>query len=261
MTPSQYQSFIDLLTHNLAQDPRVLGLVALGSMAQQDVQPDQFSDHDFFVIVARETQTHFRNELAWLPAHNTIVLAFTETEHGLKVIYDDGHLLEFAVFDREELRLARTNRYRVLVDKADVSTVMAAITKITTESSARETADSHYHVGQFITNLLVGYGRYRRGERLSGQKFIKSNALHHLLILLAQHKPSSKNHLLDNLDATHRFEQAYPALGAEIETLLLQDTAVAARGLLALARRELAAIWPQDMQQAAAIIAQKLHER
>lgn len=254
MTPHQYQTFIDQLTATLNDDPRVLGLIALGSMAQRDYQPDQYSDHDFFVIVIPGAQPALRQQLTWLPHADQIALAFMETAHGLKVVYESGHLLEFAVFDPEELHLARVNRYRVLLGKADITATMADISAATTAHGQQETADSRHHVGQFLTNLLVGVGRHRRGERLSGHKFVKFNALHHLLILLAKHVPTTNGGILDNLDATRRFEVAYPELGAEIDDLLHQETAVAARGLLALAQRELEAIWPTDFQGGTAVI-------
>lgn len=260
MTPTQYQTFINQLTTTLDADPQVVGLVALGSMAQRDYQPDQYSDHDFFVIVIPGAQPKFRQQLTWLPDVHDIALAFTETAHGLKVVYKSGHLLEFAIFDAQELHLARTNRYRVLVDKADIATQMAAITAETTRQGQQETADSDYHVGQFITNLLVGVGRHRRGEQLSGHKFVKINAIHHLLTLLAKHVPSANGAILDNLDATRRFEFAYPELGAEINDLLRQASPAAASGLLALARRELAAIWPAEMQMGTEVIAHFLNQ-
>ncbi|MCI0417100.1 hypothetical protein L0222_30385 [bacterium] len=39
------------MKQQLTAEESVLGLVALGSMAAQDYVPDQWSDHDFFVIV------------------------------------------------------------------------------------------------------------------------------------------------------------------------------------------------------------------
>lgn len=259
MTPEAYQKFTDRLTSNLRDDSRVLGLVAAGSMARQDYQPDAYSDHDFFVIVQPGAQPEIRQNLAWLPDVPQIALAFQETAHGMKVVYESGHLLEFAVFDPEELLMARSNRYRVLLDKGDVATRMAQVAAQTADAQAGETAVS-FHIGQFITNLLVGVGRQRRGEQLSGHKFVKLNALTHLLLLLAAHLPAAKKGLLDNLDATRRFEQAYPALGAEINALLLADTETAARGLLALAERELAPIWPEEMRRGTAVIRQFLQQ-
>lgn len=42
---------------------------------------------------------------------------------------------------------------------------------------------------QFLTNLLVGMGRYRRGGALSARRFIKGGAVTHLLTLLNRHVP------------------------------------------------------------------------
>jgi hypothetical protein len=49
MDAEGYERFTGRLQDSLTADDRVLGLVALGSMARQDTQPDRWSDHDFFV--------------------------------------------------------------------------------------------------------------------------------------------------------------------------------------------------------------------
>jgi len=60
-----------------------------------------------------------------------------ETAHGLKVLYDDGHLLEFAVFDEAELPLARVNDYRVLLDRAHLEADLKHLrTKSATEAAS-----------------------------------------------------------------------------------------------------------------------------
>lgn len=242
MIPEAYDAFTRQLQQKLEAEPRVLGLVALGSMAAQDYGPDHWSDHDFFVIVEVGAQEDFRAELAWLPDAERVILAFRETAHGLKVLYDDGHLLEFAVFDTEELHLARVNRYRVLLDRGEIEQHLTEIANET--KSQADTSSDEFLVGQFLTSLLVGVGRYQRGERLSGTHFVKTSALRHLLVLLARHVPSRERAKLDNLDPLRRFEMAYPALGAELGHLLGQATPAAAEGLLAIAGRELAARLP-----------------
>ena len=93
-------------------------------------------------------------------------------------------------------------------------------------------------------NIFVGVGRRARGERLSGRRFIKTHALTHLLHLLAEFIPAESAHLLDNLDPFRRFEQVHPALGAEINQILAQDTLLAAERLLAVAVRELRPFLP-----------------
>ena len=118
MNLADYNRFTEELRLKLAGDDRVLALIALGSMAQQDYQPDEWSDHDFFVITIQGVQEDMRRDLSWLPHAAEIIFHFRETEHGLKVLYRGGHLLEFAVFNEDELQLARIRRYRVLLDKA-----------------------------------------------------------------------------------------------------------------------------------------------
>ena len=98
MDLAAYQGFTRTLVRNLSLDARVEGLVALGSMAAQDVPPDRWSDHDFFVIVRSGHQVEFRQDLTWLPAADEILYHYQETRHGVKVLYRSGHLLEFAVF-------------------------------------------------------------------------------------------------------------------------------------------------------------------
>src|SRR5512140_406945 len=116
MEPSAYARFTATLLERLGADPDVLGLVALGSMSELPPGPDRWSDHDFFVVTRPGAQERLRAAPDWLPAPERIVLWHRETAHGLKAIWDDGHLAELAVFDLEELGLARVNRFSVLLD-------------------------------------------------------------------------------------------------------------------------------------------------
>ncbi|WP_394840579.1 hypothetical protein LZC95_26115 [Pendulispora brunnea] len=238
MSPEEYRAFTEALCQRVAAAPDALGLVALGSMSGQGAPADAWSDHDFFVIVPPGTQERWRDS-SWLPRAEDVVLSFRETAHGLKVVYRDGHLLEFAVFDPDEIALARVNRYRVLVDRADVEARMQAVQAATAAAPAQD--DAHL-VGQFLTQLLVGVARFRRGERLSAHRLVKVQALEHLLLLLARQRPSD---VLDGLDPFRRVERAWPGLAQEIDTALTEPVDVAARSLLALARRELPDKWPE----------------
>lgn len=240
MTPDAYAEFTRRLVDALERDERVLGLVALGSMAAIDYEPDEWSDHDFFVISRPGDQAALRESTAWLPDSERLVLHFAETDHGVKALWDDGHLVEFAVFDERETSLAKVNRYRVLLDRGDVTRIMSEVHAATPQpAGARERSDL-WRAGQFLTNLLVGVGRDRRGERLSGHYFLKSHALSHLLVLLARHVPAARRALLDDLDPARRFDLVYPELAAEIRAALVEEVPAAASRLLALASRELA---------------------
>lgn len=239
MKPQAYQQFIERLTRNLEADSRVLGLVACGSMAQNHHMPDAWSDHDFWVVAQPGTSESFRADLSWLPDHEEIVLSFRETSHGVKIVYREGHLLESAVFEPADLPSLRINAYRVLLDRSQVAEVMQRIAEQTAQTTSEWFQDDRHRFGQILTNLMVGVGRYARGEKLSGHAFIKQYALHNVLFLLAKYGDSARIETLDNLDPLRRFEFAFPEWGAEINAILLLEPPQAARQLLDLADRAL----------------------
>jgi hypothetical protein len=231
-----YRAFTAALVEGVAADERVVGLVAVGSMAERDYGPDEWSDHDFFVVVRPGEQEALRRSLDWLPRPDEIALSFRETEHGLKVLYENGHLLEFAVFDLDEVALAGVNRFRVLLDRGGVAARMQEVA----DATAARPRDSDERVfGMLVTAVLVGAGRHRRGEELSGAYFVKGLAVRHLLELLARAVPAERTSLLDDLDAFRRFDLVHPVLARELAGLLRSDTLAAARGLLTLTEREL----------------------
>lgn len=240
MNQDQYASFTTALVDKLAANTAVLAVVAAGSMAQQDYQPDRWSDHDFFVITQPDAQESFRQDVSWLPDADQIVYAFRETAHGMKVFYASGHMLEFAVFDLDELEMARLNRHRVLLDRANVTEIAARLQAETAVWAETQQPDDQQALGQFLSNLQAGYGRFRRGEQLSAHEFIKLYAVMNLMTLLKRYVPGQQTAVLDNLNRFRRFEQAYPDLGAELNHILLLETDAAARALLSLARHYLA---------------------
>lgn len=253
MNRAAYDAFTAALTANLRDDARVLGLIAAGSMADTDHAPDAYSDHDFWIITAPGAQEHFRTTFDWLPGHDRIALAFRETEHGVKVLYEFSHLVEYAVFAREELVVTSLNSYRVLLDRGGIAALAAEVAARTAAQTTRR-ADPTFLFGQFITHLWVGVGRHYRGEQLSGHSFVKNLALGDLLALIAAHIPAEHPDRLDNIDPARRFEQAYPALGAEINALLLLETPGAAAGLLVLAERLLRDTLPEYPAEAVRVV-------
>lgn len=248
MDAAAYSAFTRELARRLGTDPRVVGLVALGSMSGDGPPADDFSDHDFFVVTLSGAQEAFRTDLGWLPGAERAVLVHRETEHGLKVILDDGHLLELAVFDLEELLVARANRYRVLLDRGGVAARMEAVA-----AKPGESPTDRWLCGQLLGNLLVGGGRAARGELLSARLFVAGHATGHLLRLLSRHVPPEAPVPLDGLDPFRRFERASPRLGAELNAALSLPPLPGALALLALAGRELGSRvseWPAAAAEA-----------
>ena len=253
MDAAAYSAFTHALSRRLDGDPRVVGLVALGSMSGDGPAPDDFSDHDFFVVTRSGAQEAFRTELGWLPGAERAALVHRETEHGLKVVLDDGHLLELAVFDLDELLVARANRYRVLLDRGGVAPRMATVA-----AKPVETPTDRWLCGQLLGNLLVGGGRAARGELLSARLFVAGHATGHLLRLLSRHVAPEAPVPLDDLDPFRRFERASPRLGAELNAALSLPPLAGALALLDLAERELGSRVPEWPAAAAAAVRRRL---
>lgn len=221
MNLEQYHRFTQQLVTNLESDLRVLGLISAGSMAAQGRNPDQWSDHDFLIVVESGQQEDFRQNLRWVPDDDHIIFSFRETEHGVKAIFDYGHLIEFAVFDAAELQMISANEYRLLIDRANLAPILATIAEKTAANAAKA-SDTHY-LGQFLSHLMIGAARYKRGEKLSGHRFIKDFAMYELLWLLGKYLPAENKAVLDNLDAFRRFEKVFPEIGASLSDTLLLD--------------------------------------
>ena len=224
------------LQANLDGDSRVIGLVLLGSSAEVSRIPDAWSDHDFFVVTVDGVQENFRTDLSWLPDAEQIVLHPRETAHGLKVLFANGHLIEFAIFDLKELRLARVNDYRVLLEKTD-GWMHGALAEVVADSTpgplGRDGA-----IDLMLSLFVVGAGRVARREVLSAQRLINEFALSELLLLIAHEIPATVP-LQDNLDPFRRVEICYPAIAAELQQALLLEPIASAEAMLKIAATHL----------------------
>lgn len=235
MDAAAYADYLERFVAALGDDPRVRGVVGLGSTAGTDREPDEWSDHDLWVVVEPGTEEELRTDSSWLPDHGRLLLWMRDTQHGMKAVYDDGHQVEVAVFRPDELQAARVNAFRVLLDKGGVAAAMPAVRAATEEELAARRAPAPFLTGQFITGLLVGLGRYARGEVLSGHEFVKVHAVGHLLALLPQVLEPEDPSAVDDLNPWRRVEQAFPDAARSIAAALTEDVPRAALGLLAAA--------------------------
>ena len=238
MQADEYRAFTHELTERLREDGRAIGLVAVGSMADRDYPPDDWSDHDFFVITPPGGQEELRNVLSWLPHADRVALSVRETEHGLLVIYDDGHMLEFAVFDLDEIALAGVNRYRLLLDRGGVEERVEYVA-----ANPRPPRDDLFLFGKTVAAALVAGGRGRRGETLSAA-FMLTWATTYLNRLLIRTLPAENASILDGFDSLRRFERSYPELGAELVAIVRLDPVDGAPALLHVLERELRPLRP-----------------
>jgi hypothetical protein len=242
MHPADYARFTAELVESLQRDPRVLGIVALGSMAEVSRRPDRWSDHDFFVVTTPGAQEGYRLSTVWLPDASRVALQFRETAHGCKAIYDDGHLAEYAIFDVEELTLARVNDWRVLLDRERIEERMRAVEEATRHLTQQQQAPAGKLAVECLSNLLVAGLRARRGERISARLFL-GHAVTRLAGVLAATSPQSA--ALDSLDPSRRLESAFPDEAAAITSALRMSEEEAVIALLALTRAALPDLFPE----------------
>ncbi len=242
---SEYlEKFLDFqaqLTDSVAKRPEVIGLIFVGSAAATH-RVDQYSDQDFFLVVKAGTGEAFRQDLSWLPNHNEIVLSPRETAHGLKVVYQTGDVLEFAVFEDSELELASVNDYRVMLDNQDLTGRMARIAA----RSIPKPIDRTREFELFLSLILIGTGRAKRGEILAAEQHIKSAAMDFAIKLIRNARYN--NEKADSLNGFRRFEQDYPEVSKELHRIALLESEPAARALCELVLRELDAT-EQEMAQ------------
>ncbi len=209
--------------------PEVIGLVFLGSSAAIE-RADEHSDHDFFLVVKPGFGEKYRKNLDWLPKSQQILLSPRETAHGLKVVYQDLRLLEFAVFEDQELELAAANDYSVVLDKTDITERMAAIAN----RSVPRPMDPEAEFELFLALIQIGVGRFRRGEKIASEQHLKSYAVEKLIKLIRHFNPIEASRA-DSLNPFRRFEADYPNLAAQINRLQLEPGDRCASGLLDLA--------------------------
>jgi len=189
----------------------VLGLVLLGSAARPE-RRDEWSDHDFFLITVPGAQEDFRNAFWWLADETDIADSVRETTHGVQVVLANGHLLEFAVFDPDEIGLARVNDYVVLVDKSDIGQRLERCAAATREYSHH--SDVAVELRLFAVRVLVAGGRFRRGEHIAARMMLTNYALPHLLRALIQGADAAS---ADSIDVTRRFEEVLPTAAQHID--------------------------------------------
>jgi hypothetical protein len=184
------------------------------------------------------------------------VLFFHETPNSTKALYADGHFIEYAVFHPETLSNMKLNDVALLIDRADLA---ARVRQIQDETARQDSERTDLdRLGQAVLDMMIGVGRYERGEHLSASLFVKVWPLMDVLRLIARYVPPSSPAALDNLDPMRRFEFAYPEIGAELNRILLLETPEAARGLLDLIDRVLRDRLPGYPAEAVAVIRRQI---
>lgn len=223
-------------------DARVLGVALLGSGADRS-RIDEWSDHDVLVLAVPEAIGELRSDLSWLPDADQLVAVGREWHDGIKVLFADGRVIELGVTDATGLSSFPVAAAHVAYDTGALTgglTSAQAATRPRVTNAARDAA------AVLLVQLVVGVGRVRRGEHLSGGQVIRSEAALNLVDLLVER--SGRGHP-DPFDGWRRLETVAPAAASRLNTILAQPAEAAAQGILDLAEELLApgwADWPSD---------------
>lgn len=218
------------LVRRVAGDPDVLGVVLLGSAADT-ARADAWSDLDVWLVTVPGADERYRVDLGWLPGAERAVSVVRETAHGLVVLTDDARMVELAVSDLDGLATFRADAARVVHDRGPVTAAVAAITVPAAEGVPGADAVARA-LGMLPTHLLVGVGRARRGEVLSGGAFVRGHAVGDLLTALRAGIGPEQGGVLDPLDPLRRVERVAPERAAVLAEVQAHDVETAARLLL-----------------------------
>jgi hypothetical protein len=210
-TPQQLLERLDAIGESLRTSGNALALLGLGSVGTETARLDVYSDLDFFAIVREGYKARYIDNLDWLSNINPIAYAFRNTVDGYKVLFEDGIFCEFAVFEPQELAQIPFSAGRIVWKTADFDESICQ-PRQQTQHSAHPV---EFRLGEALTNLYVGLGRYHRGEKLSAARFIQNYAVDHILQLAAQIE-SARPALVDVYNVERRFEQRFPDVAAHL---------------------------------------------
>jgi len=218
-------------------DDRVLGVALLGSGADR-ARVDEWSDHDIAVVAAADAVDELRADVSWLPDARDLTGVAREWHDGFKALFADGRVIEFAVTDPESFASFPITDAAIVYDAGVVASALEAAR---TATRTRVVPEPEVAAVVLLVELLVGVGRVRRGEVLSGGDVIRSEAAQTLLDLLVARMPGVAHP--DAFDGRRRIEAVLPRESARLAEVLAGEPEDAARGILDLAEESVAPGW------------------
>lgn len=212
MNPAALLVRLDEIGESLAQSGHALALIGLGSVGEELHRLDEHSDLDFFVIVEAGYKRRYIENLEWLSRIAPIAYHFLNTPDGYKLFFADGIFCEFAVFELQELADIPFAPGRTVWRREDAPETIHHPVK---EPLRAERRTMEFLVGEAVTNLYVGMGRDKRGEKLSAMRFIQGYAVDRLLELSEYIEPG-QDVSRDIFASERRFEARHPSVACEL---------------------------------------------
>lgn len=201
---------LDAIGAALAGRSDALALLGLGSVGVETGRLDHWSDLDFFAIVRPGAKPGYLADIGWLAAAAPVAWSFVNSADGRKALFADGIYAEYAVFEPQELERIPFNEGRLVWSAADFDAACCRPRQLPGPPPERETA---WLVGEAVTCLYVGLCRYRRGEKLSAQRFVQHYAVDRIVDLAARIE-TERPAFRDPFSGERRFEERFPGIAA-----------------------------------------------
>lgn len=207
---------LEAIGQSLEQSGHALALIGLGSVGTELERMDEHSDLDFFAIVEDGYKQRYIENLNWLSDIAPIAYSFQNTADGYKLLYADGIFCEFAVFELHELKNIPFSEGRIVWKKPHIEDSIAIPVR---QSSSGSKPSVEWQLGEALTNLLIGLKRFKRGEKLSGSRFVQSYALDRVLDLAGLVERETP-YFKDPFGNERRFERRFPTLSQHLPSFV-----------------------------------------
>lgn len=227
----RFEDYLAAVTDRLRRDPRVLGLVGMGSTAER-FRVDEWSDHDLAIVTRPGYQEELRRERGWLPDAEHIVLDVIEWHGGGKLVFDDGRVVEFGVATPDELSVWNVHHHDVLFDRGGVAD---AVARAVAASPQNANADLAQTLRIVVAHAHIGAGKAARGELIAASSSLRGDAVTALLTALTV--VSTADPRSDYLDPRRRIEKTHPELATDVAEAMRLDEVSLARRLLDITER------------------------
>jgi len=195
------------IAESLKNSHQALALLGLGSIGLEQERLDEYSDLDFFVIAKNGEKHNLINNLSWLTNVSQPGYSFQNTVDGHKFLYEDGVFCEFAVFEQHELEHIPFARGQLVW--AEYGFDSSVLEPTDSRGQYNRNDDINWIIGESLTNLFVGLGRYRRGEKQSAFNFVQSFSIDRILDLIHLTQPTAEG-LVDIYMPDRRIESRIP---------------------------------------------------
>lgn len=227
-SPAQkrFESYLNRVIEALRADPRVVGLVGMGSTAER-WRVDEWSDHDLAIIVEAGAEDEFRHGRDWIPGRDRLVIDVVEWHGGAKLVFDDGHVVELGVATTDSLRAWAVHHHDVLIDNGGVADAVADAVE---HSAYTRNGDLSAQLNLVVATVRIGAGKALRGEVLAGGDMLRHDAIGHLLAATAITSPLDRHS--DLLDPRRRVERTHPELATALAEAIRQPELQLAHRLL-----------------------------